>query len=303
MLIWTILPESPRWLAVNGKHDKAKAVLNRLNGKVQGYDVEAEYNIILVELEEGRNLANQASRWSYWAIFKGTNLRRLLISWGPFAWQQWIGVPVIFGYTAYFFSLAGLKNTFTAVVAVYLILLIFVGISFYVVEKIGRRPLLLGGGVGMIGCLLIVGGMGSIKSQTTTTGNVLIAFSCIWVALYALTAGPVGYVYLGETSTVLLRARSVSVAAAGTGMLNLIVNYCTPLMLAPTGANWGVEGTSFFYAGTGFIGLVLVYFFVPETKGRSYAELDELFDRKVHARDFRKTKTSVQEQAETVAKV
>jgi hypothetical protein len=78
-----------------------------------------------------------------------------------------------------------------------------------------------------------------------------------------LTAGPIGYVYLAETSTVVLRAKTTSTAAAMTGMLNLVVNYCTPLMLSTTGANWGVKGTSFFYAGTGLIGLVLVYFFIP----------------------------------------
>jgi SP family general alpha glucoside:H+ symporter-like MFS transporter len=91
----------------------------------------------------------------------------------------------------------------------------------------------------------------------------LTPHSCVWVAAYALSAGPIGYVYLAETSTVLLRAKTTSIAAAMTGCLNLVVNYCTPLMLAPTGANWGVKGVAFFYFGTGLIGLVLVYFFIP----------------------------------------
>lgn len=81
--------------------------------------------------------------------------------------------------------------------------------------------------------------------------------------IYALTLAPIGYAMLAETSTVVLRAKTTSIAAGMTGCLNLVVNYCTPLMLSPTGANWGVKGTSFFYAGTCFIGLVLVFFFVP----------------------------------------
>ena len=71
---------------------------------------------------------------------------------------------------------------------------------------------------------------------------------------------------LSETSTVVLRAKTTSVAAGMTGLLNLVVNYCTPLMLSPTGANWGVKGTSFFYAGTCFIGLGLTFFFIPYVK-------------------------------------
>lgn len=85
---------------------------------------------------------------------------------------------------------------------------------------------------------------------------------CIWVFTYALTLAPIGYAMLAETSTVVLRAKTTSVAAGMTGCLNLVVNYCTPLMLSPTSANWGVK-TCFFYAGTCLIGLVLVFFFIP----------------------------------------
>lgn len=104
----------------------------------------------------------------------------------------------------------------------------------------------------------------------------------------------------------------------GTGLLNLVVNYCTPLMLNAPG--FGVSSTgeflhspsilpqffgsdenpllltnlsAFLYGGTGFIGLVICYFFVPETKGRSFLELDELFERRTPARKFRTTETSV----------
>lgn len=59
------------------------------------------------------------------------------------------------------------------------------------------------------------------------------------------------------------RARTIGVAAAMTGMLNLIVSYSTPLMLSPTGADWGIKGTAFCYAGTGFLALVLVYSLIP----------------------------------------
>jgi len=107
-----------------------------------------------------------------------------------------------------------------------------------------------------------------------------------------------GYLFLGESSTAALRARTAGFAAAMSGVFGsveirarqctlprrhtdhgeqynrLIFNYTTPLMLLSegSGAGWGIK-TAFVFAGLGFIGLVLVYFFVPEHSGRSYAEV------------------------------
>jgi hypothetical protein len=100
---------------------------------------------------------------------------------------------------------------------------------------------------------------------------------------YSSTLAVIGYVYLGETSTVLLRAKTTGVAAGSTGFLNLIVGYCSPLML--TADNFGVSATSksfhptcplevdhpdtvaLFYASTCLGGLIIAYFTIPETKG------------------------------------
>jgi hypothetical protein len=141
-------------------------------------------------------------------------------------------------------------------------LLVFVIISFWSVERLGRRPLLLVGGAVCVVAMLVNGAVATQK-MTTTIGSVIISMACLWCAAYALSAGPLGYVYLGEMSTVVLRAKTTGVAAAMTGMLNLITSYCVPILLSATAANWGVKGTSFFFAGTGAVGWVLVYFFVP----------------------------------------
>lgn len=102
---------------------------------------------------------------------------------------------------------------------------------------------------------------------------------------YSSTLAVIGYVYLGETSTVLLRAKTTGVAAGSTGFLNLIVGYCSPLML--TADNFGVSATSksssypplwsiksdrlaLFYASTCLSGLIIAYFTIPETKGKQH---------------------------------
>jgi hypothetical protein len=118
LIIWFFLPESPRWLASKGKHDRARAILTRLNGSIEGYDVDREYAILLQEIEDGERLIAAGKQMSYTALFRGTNLRRTLLSFGPFAWQTWLGVPIIFGYTSLYFSEAGLSKPFLGTVAV-----------------------------------------------------------------------------------------------------------------------------------------------------------------------------------------
>ena len=115
----------------------------------------------------------------------------------------------------------------------------------------------------MVACLLIVGGVATVAPQTSATGGIIVAFSAVWVAIYALSAGPLGYVFLGETSTVVLRAKTTGFAAAMASALTLIPRYCSPILLSPTAANWGVKGVSFFFAGTCFLGTVAMYFFIP----------------------------------------
>lgn len=82
-----LLPESPVWYCKNGKHDKAMASLRRLNGKLPDYDEEHEYAVFRQEVEESEALVAKSSKYTWLACFKGTNLRRTLISTIPFSMQ------------------------------------------------------------------------------------------------------------------------------------------------------------------------------------------------------------------------
>ena len=101
-----------------------------------------------------------------------------------------------------------------------------------------------------------------------------------------------GWTFVGEASTPRLRAKTAGFAAGGTAAFGLLFNYTTPLMLANPGANWGLQ-IGYFWCGLTCVSLVIIYFFIPETKGRTYSELDELFEKKVPARKFKTTETAV----------
>jgi hypothetical protein len=96
---------------------------------------------------------------------------------------------------------------------------------------------------------------------------------------------------VGETATPRLRAKTAGLAAGGTAAFGLLFNYTTPIMLANPGANWGLY-IGYFWAGLTAVAWTMLYFFVPETKGRTWNELDELFERKIPARKFASTKTT-----------
>lgn len=91
----------------------------------------------------------------------------------------------------YFFSLIGLKNTFTANLIIYCVLLGGVLASFYFVDKVGRRPLLLGGTAFMSVCVFAVGGLG-FMTLTDAAGNALVAICAMWVAAYSVSVAPIG---------------------------------------------------------------------------------------------------------------
>lgn len=102
----------PAWLAEKGKDDKAKKSLRRLVGNVDGYDVDYEYGCIKAEVDQSKALLAAKTDNGWKALFKGSNLKRALISTIPFTFQNVVGVPLVYGNTTYFFQTAGLQDAF-----------------------------------------------------------------------------------------------------------------------------------------------------------------------------------------------
>ncbi|GFZ51067.1 hypothetical protein JCM24511_08825 [Saitozyma sp. JCM 24511] len=292
LIFLVFLPESPWYHVRNRNHDKAKASLRTLYGNVEGYDVEHEYATFLSEVEFSERLRDEQKQAKWSEIFTGINGRRFMITAAIPLYGQLVGGSLIFTYLTYFFQLAGLENPFLASLIVFILLLAFIAVSFYTTDLVGRRPLLLGAIVVVVICLLGVGIAGSVP-ETPSSKNALIALACIWVVAYASGIAPCGSIYQGEASAPRLRAKTNSLSQALGQSFGLIFNYTVPIMLSPQQANWGVK-TGYFFAGTAFLGGIVLYFQMPEFKGRSYAELDELFQKKMPARKFRTTKTSHQ---------
>lgn len=180
------------WYAAKGRHDEGKKALKKLVGNVKGYDLSNEYSVIQYEVEESqaRNKALGQSDWK--AIFGNKmNLKRAVISTLPFTFQNIVGVPLMFGYTTYFFQLAGVSDPFLGNLVKQLVLVVGIIIAFYTVDRVGRRTLVIGGGAVMAILSFVVGGLGFME-QTSASGMALVALCSIWAFVYANSLAPIG---------------------------------------------------------------------------------------------------------------
>lgn len=103
-IVTIIIPESPAWLCMHDKHDKAKRALRRLVGNVDGYDVDHEYACIRQEIETSIELAKTHGSTDWSALFKWINFKRCLAATLPFSYQNFVGTPLVFGQTTFFFQ-------------------------------------------------------------------------------------------------------------------------------------------------------------------------------------------------------
>ena len=160
-------------------------------------------------------------------------------------------------------------------------------LSWFLITYFGRRTLYVWGQGTLFFFQMILG----ILSATVSSKGSLwaqAAICIIWVLIYSMTIGPIAYAIVAETSSVRLRPLSVCLARTTYQIINIVSQVLEPYFMNPTA--WNAKGkTAFFWGGTAFCMFVWSYFRLPEGKGRTYEELDLLFQKKVSARKFSST--------------
>ena len=121
-----------------------------------------------------------------------------------------------------------------------ILLNVFIIVSFYTTEKVGRRPLMLYG-CGTMAVLNVCLGITGSVGASSAAQKAALAMTCLWVITYALTAAPVGFVIAAEVGSARLRAQTTGFAIGVYGALNLIFTFTIPLFLDPNGTNWGTK--------------------------------------------------------------
>ncbi|EGP90105.1 unnamed protein product [Zymoseptoria tritici ST99CH_1A5] len=287
LMIWFV-PESPLYYARKGNAERAKKSMKQLYGNVAGYDIEYEYRVIEhgIEAEKALILASQES--SFLDIFRGNNWRRTVAGAVGICTQWAAGAPIVFSYSTYFFKVAGMKDPFLVTIITFVLLIVSISCSLVACEYIGRRPLLIGGCALM--CIFNIGLATSGIFKSDSAGKAALACLLIWVLCYGASAGPIGFVAAGETSTPRLRAQTTSFNLGCYGAGFVVFQWTISYMISPDAADLGVKAV-YVWAGLLVPTTALLWFFYPETQGRTYWELDELYQRNIPAWKFKQTKT------------
>ncbi|KAH8820691.1 general alpha-glucoside permease [Xylogone sp. PMI_703] len=281
-------PESPWWYVRQGRVDEAKTSLLRLTTEGADPDFNADDTIAMMvytnELEK-----KLQERTRYIDCFKGVDLRRTEIVCMVWVIQSLCGSSFM-GFSTYFYENAGLadKNAFNLNMVQYALGAIGTIGSWFAMAYIGRRTLYVGGLFVLFWLLMIIGFVGIAPQSNHAASWAIGSMLLVYTFIYDLTVGPVCYSLVSELSSTRLKAKTIVLARNFYNMGQIINFIITPRMLNPLAWNWSAKA-GFFWAGLCAICFIWSYFRLPEPKGRTYGELDVLFENHIPARKFAST--------------
>ncbi|KAL2872367.1 putative MFS alpha-glucoside transporter [Aspergillus lucknowensis] len=289
-----LAPESPWWLVRKGRTQDAKKALLRLtsSNRDTGFDADETISMMVHTTALEQKITSGAS---YIDCFKGVDLRRTEIVCMVWAIQNLSGNSFS-NYSTYFLQQAGLdpSTAYSFAMGQYGINMAGVfGAWFLMTWGIGRRKLYLYGLCGLCVMLLVMGFLGLVPEAHRTqsslaTGSMMI----IWALFYQLSVGTVAYSLVAEISTRRLQIKTVVLGRILYNIVAIICGVLTPYMLNPGEWDWG-NFAGLFWGGICFLCIIYTYFRVPEPRGRTFAELDVLFERRISARKFGSTQVDV----------
>jgi SP family general alpha glucoside:H+ symporter-like MFS transporter len=285
--IW-MAPESPWYLVRHGRLDEAKQSLTRLTTRNSETDFRPDETVsMMVHTNEMEK--ELLAGTSYTDLFRGVNLRRTEIVCVTWMIQTLCG-STFMGYSTYFYQQAGLadENSFNMSLGQYALGAVGTVLSWFFMKKFGRRTLYLSGQIFMVVVLVTIGCTSFAGKENVAAQWAIGSLLLIYTFTYNSTVGPVCYSLVAELSSTRLRQKSVVMARNMYNITGIATNIITPRMLNPLEWNWGAK-SGFFFAGTCLLCAVWTYFRLPEPKGRTYGELDVLFERGVSARKFSST--------------
>ncbi|KAI8654489.1 MFS domain-containing protein [Fusarium keratoplasticum] len=290
-LILPFMPESPWWLVDHNKMDRAVKSLNRLG--YDAVDTEKRLAVIQLTLQEIRKETDGAS---YLECFRKSNLRRTIISVAPMSIQALCGVFFVAAYATYYQQLAGYTadESFKLGIAQQVLSMLGNITSWFLIDRVGRRDLTIWGLVLLTVILMVTGGLAVAATPGAIKGTV--ALLLVYCYFYNCTIGATAYTLLTEIATSRLRAKTASLSLALQNGLFTMWAFVIPFLFNPDQANLGAK-VSFIFGALAVLCILYLWFYQPESAGRSYEELDEMFIKKVPAREFKTFKTEAEQKS------
>lgn len=270
------LPETPRFYISKGDHAKAARSLATLR------KLPADHPDLLEELADIQaayefETVHGKSSWAQVFSTQNHQLKKLLTGTSMQAFQQLTGVNFIFYFGTTFFTKAGV-NGFNISLATNIVNVGSTIPGILLIEIIGRRKVLLTGAAGMCLSQFIVAITGVAASDGTASRNVLVAFSCIFIAFFAATWGPTAWVVCGEIFPLRTRAKSIALCTASNWLWNWAIAYATPYMVEEDKGNLGTN-VFFIWGSCNLLCFFFAWYSIYETKGLALEQVDELYEK------------------------
>lgn len=262
-LLICLVPETPRYLVMAGRDDKALAILQRINGATVGSEILHEIKTTITEKTE------RLFTYGVMVIFIGIMLS---------VFQQAVGINAVLYYAPRIFGDMGMTDPMVNTVVMGVVNILFTLVAIFTVEKWGRRPLLITGSIGMA-----VGAFG----VALTFGNASMSMVCmvsimVYSASFMMSWGPICWVLIAEIFPNTIRGKAVAIAVAFQWIFNWIVSSTFVPMFNMKTAGDPDFGHWFTYGLYGVICVVAAFFvwkLVPETKGKTLEDMTKLWSK------------------------
>ncbi|GAL66860.1 D-xylose proton-symporter xylE [Jejuia pallidilutea] len=260
VVLMFFMPETPRYLALQHKDDKALSILSKINGLEKAQEILSE---IKATVESSK------TKGKLFAYGKVVIIVGILLS----VFQQFVGINVALYYAPRIFESMGAAKdaSMLQTIIMGLVNVVFTVVAITTVDKWGRKPLLITGSIGMaVGMIAI-----SILAFQNIIGISTLVFIIVYTASFMMSWGPICWVLISEIFPNKIRSQAVAIAVAAQWAANFFISSTYPPMM-----EFSSGGTYLFYGVMSILSAIFVWKMVPETKGKTLEEMEGIWRKK-----------------------
>ncbi len=256
-----LIPESPKWLIVNGKLDKASQVLNKI------YTSESE---VKEEIKVTQESLKGATKGSWSDLLKPGILLAVIVGSAIAILGQFMGVNAVLYYGPKIFADAGFDNPMFSTVLVGIVNCVTTVLALFIIDKVGRKQLIYWGVSGMIICLVAIGAYFAWGASLGLGNGFMLTFFLAYVFCCAISISAIVFVLLSEMYPNSVRGRAMSIAGFALWIGTYLIGQLTPVLLG-----WSQAGTFFIFAVMCIPYMLIMWKVIPETAGKTLEEIEE----------------------------